>query len=72
MTTIGQEINILRAGPEVKQNFEDWFERHLRGTLFEELMVFYKISKAEVVELLIAIVNPLIARKLNKQKPYHH
>lgn len=61
MTTIGQEINILKAGPEVKQNFEDWFERHLRGTLFEELMVFYKITKEEVVELLIAIVNPLIA-----------
>jgi len=29
------------------------------------------VRKDEVVELLIAIVNPLIARKLNKHKPYH-
>lgn len=71
MVTIAKEINILKAGPEVYFNFDDWYERHLRGTLMEDLMRLYRVRKEEVVEILIAIVNPLIARKLNKHKPYH-
>ncbi len=41
MVTIAKEINILKAGPEVYFNFDDWYERHLRGTLMEDLMRLY-------------------------------
>ena len=61
MVTIAKEINILKAGPEVYYNFDDWYERHLKGTLLEDFMALYRIKREEIVELLIAIVNPLIA-----------
>lgn len=49
---------------------DDWYERHFKGTLVEELMNYYKVKRQEMVELLIAIMNPLIARKLNRYKPF--
>ncbi len=70
MVTIGWDLNVLKAGPDVYFLFENWYEQNLQGTLLEDFMLLYSVSWQEMIEILIAIVNPLIAWKLNKTRPY--
>lgn len=70
MSEISKEIQIQKTGPEIYFMIDDWYERHFKGTLIEELMNYYKVKRQEMVELLIAIMNPLVARKLNRYKPF--
>lgn len=69
MTTLSKEINILKTGPDIYYVFDNWYSRHYEGTLIDDLAKFYWVSRQEIVEFIIAIVNPLNAWKLNKIRP---